>query len=229
MDLSNDPQTKLVFFHTFKTTNQTNSDNLFMQRNYQCYQYYYQSVYNYNLIFYGGTIRDGQNTMYFHVVSYLPVTNINLNMWGGISYSKSHAGRDMLGFSSRNGLVYDLYSIYFAAPFADDNTVNVGATDDVLAIASSYSYAKNQSYYYYMGSSRLYDTSDVVGDEIIIKKMGGYFCYAAGYSSGTTAITPMDSKYQHSYTSCWVPDVTVWENHLSVVYFLSIFLIMFCI
>ncbi len=38
-------------------------------------------------------------------------------MWGGYSYSPSHAARDMVGYESHNSKYYDLFSLIAAAPF----------------------------------------------------------------------------------------------------------------
>lgn len=54
----NTAETKNAFFHTFRIINQTDSDDLFMQRNPVCFIFFSQSYYNYNLVFYGGAIRD---------------------------------------------------------------------------------------------------------------------------------------------------------------------------
>lgn len=117
VDLSNDPMMKQVYFHTYKSANQTASDNLLMQRNIECFQFYYLNDYNYNLVFYGGVLRNNQDVLFMHVLSVLTNTKNVLNMWGGISFSMSHAGRDMIGFSSKSGINYDLFSLYQSAPF----------------------------------------------------------------------------------------------------------------
>lgn len=57
--LQADSRTKNAFFHTFRISTQTDSDDLFMQRNPQCMLFFYSTYYNYNLVFYGGTIRGG--------------------------------------------------------------------------------------------------------------------------------------------------------------------------
>jgi len=46
-------------------------------------------------------------------------------MWGGLSYSKDHASRDMVGFEPATGTVTDLFSLYATAPFEDVSS-NVG-------------------------------------------------------------------------------------------------------
>lgn len=116
-----------------------------MQRYVQCYQYYVGSSYNFNLIFYGGVVRGGQDTMFIHFLSFLTkdlVTIDNttkLNIWGALGFSKSHAARDMIGFSSGYGYTYDLYSLYASAPF-NDTSLNVNGTDDFIQSFSSNEY-----------------------------------------------------------------------------------------
>lgn len=42
-------------------------------------------------------------------------------MWAGISYSKDHVNRDMVGIDFMFGKVYDLYSLYASAPYEDES------------------------------------------------------------------------------------------------------------
>lgn len=136
--------TKLVYFQTYRaaTTQSYLTTGILMQRYYQCYQYYVNDDYNYNLIFYGGVVRGGQDVMYFHFLSYLSkdTTTVDtsglLNIWGGLSFSTSHAGRDMLGFSSGYGYTYDMYSLFAAAPY-NDTSININGTNDYTQTFSS--------------------------------------------------------------------------------------------
>ena len=73
--------------------------------------------------------------MFIHILSYLGSssavnTSATLNMWGGVGYSNSHSGRDMLGFSSTSDSVDDLYSLYFRAPYLDTAS-EINSTDNI--------------------------------------------------------------------------------------------------
>jgi hypothetical protein len=221
-NLATDSSTKLVFFQTFKSTSTTGfkTNGIFMQRYFQCFQYYVNTSYNYNLIFYGGVVRGGQNVMFIHFVSFLSLVDSSidttslLNMWGGLDFSSGHAGRDMVGFSSGYGSTYDLYSLYASAPF-NDTSININATNDFTQVFTSNDKGVISSFIV-AGGYRLYDTLDVQGDEIIRKKINYNFCFAVAYSTSTTvAIQPTD-KIKHNFVDCWNPNIIVWESFLSV-------------
>ena len=148
--------------------------------------------------------------MHFNFLSFLSSdgtdvqTASSLNMWGGMDYSTSHAGRDMIGFSA-NGFLYDLYSLYASAPF-NDTAENINGTFDIIQTYSSYS--GGLSHFIGVGGYRLYDTLDLNGDEIIRKKIDYQFCFASAYSVSNSQITPLD-KMMHDYVSCFAPDITV--------------------
>ncbi len=80
--------------------------------------------------------------MYFGFVSYLSddgvsvKTDASLNIWGGLSLSTTHANRDMIGFSSGYGYTYDLYSLYFGAPY-NDTATNINGTMDFTQLFTS--------------------------------------------------------------------------------------------
>jgi hypothetical protein len=217
LNLATDGGTKLVYFHTFKAAGTTvyTTSGIFMQRYYQCYQYYFNADYNYNLIFYGGVVRAGNNVMYIHFLSFLSKdattvdTSTKLNIWGGLGFSTSHASRDMVGFSSGYGYTYDLYSLYAAAPF-NDTSLNINGTDDYVQCFTSNEKSVIPTFIA-VGGYRNYDTMDTLGDEIIRKKINYKFCYAVAYSTSTTvAIQPTD-QVKHSFVDCWIPNITVWE------------------
>lgn len=159
-----------------------------MQRHVKCFQYYYLKYINVNLLFYGGTVRGGNNTMFFSVLSYLQdetgnFASIDLNAWIGISLAQSHAGRDMMAFLTKGTTVLDMYSLYYSAPYLDDSS-NVLGSNDVMLYADSLSYLSNNIQFFYWGTAvRKYDTGDIMGDEIIMKKMNSSFCFAVAYSS----------------------------------------------
>lgn len=148
--------------------------------------------------------------MHFNFLSFLSTdgnavsTEYTLNMWGGMDYSSSHAGRDMIGYSAL-GYLYDLFSLYASAPF-NDTSENINATFDITQTYSSYSGA--MSHFVGVGGYRYYETGDLNGDEIIRKKIDYQFCFASAYSFSTTQITPLD-KIIHDFTSCFAPDITV--------------------
>ena len=156
---------------TFQLASQTASDNLFMQRNVACSLFYYNQYYNYNLMFYGGVVRDSNDTLFVTVLSYLVdangsfPANVNLNVWIGITFSAyGHVGKDMIAFISDNYTTLDLHSIYYSAPFLDTSS-NVKGTSDVISIGDSSIYTNgNASHFYWSSASRKYDTGDVNGD-----------------------------------------------------------------
>jgi hypothetical protein len=206
-----------------------------MQRNVQCFQYYYKNYVNVNLFFYGGVIRGGNNTFFFNALSYLidsfgtmaTTTNNTLNMWIGISFATSHAGRDMIGFVSANSTIFDMYSLYYTAPFFD-SSANILGTVDVLQTGSSNTYlAGNNTFYYWCGGSRLYDTGDTMGDEALIKKVNMSICYAVGYntSGGTVPYSPALASNKHDYYSCFYPNIVVWETYVFLPFVMSLAII----
>jgi hypothetical protein len=167
--------------------------------------------------------------MHFNYLSFLSsdgqtVDKISkLNMWGGMGYSTSHAGRDMIGFSAL-GYLYDLYSLYASAPF-NDTSENINGTFNLIQTYSSYSGSLN--HFVGVGAYRAYDTTDIDGDEIIRKKIDYQFCFAAAYSVLSSQITPLD-KIIHEFVSCFKPDITVsgFNIALTVLLMLS-FLVIF--
>ena len=166
-----DDRSKNAFIMTFQLASQTASDNLFMQRNVACSLFYYNQYYNYNLMFYGGVVRDSNDTLFVTVLSYLVdangsfPANVNLNVWIGITFSAyGHVGKDMIAFISDNYTTLDLHSIYYSAPFLDTSS-NVKGTSDVISIGDSSIYTNgNASHFYWSSASRKYDTGDVNGD-----------------------------------------------------------------
>ena len=169
-DLSNGADTKNGFFHTFRPNNATScaSWNLFMQRFTECFMFFDVPHYIYSVIFYGGVLREGQDTMFIHVVSYKgdttgPDQTASLNMWSGVSYATSHSSKDMLSFTSLSNSVNDLYSLYYTAPFLDTAT-EINGTDNIKSKISSYDETVGVTFFNHAGGSRLYDTGDIYGD-----------------------------------------------------------------
>lgn len=224
-DLLTDSRSKNAFFMTFQLTNQTSSDNLFMQRNVACCLFYYKQYQNYNLIFYGGVVRGGNDTLFVHVLSYLydsnassipsNVTSLNLNVWIGISYSAyGHPGRDAMVFISDNYTTWDMYSLYYAAPYLD-TSLNILGTSDVIDTGDSNSHSSvNTSFFYWTGGSRKYVTGDTYGDEILMKKMNATMSYSIGYNPSTGPYSPLVAANKHNFTSSFYFNVAVWESHI---------------
>ena len=160
-------------------------------------------------------MRHGINTMYIAYVTFLSsdsgavATTSTLNLWAGVDFSNSHSSRDMIGFSSGYGYIYDLYSLYGSAPY-NDTANNINGTMDFDISFTSNTGAAALSYYAAAGGYRMYDTEDANGDEIIRKKINFNWCYAVAYSTGTTPIQPID-KVKHNFVTCWIPNVVVWE------------------
>jgi hypothetical protein len=99
--------------------------------------------------------------------------------WQGISFSKDHAYRDMIGVVLNSGTVTDLYSLYASAPYADTST-NVGGTSDVYLISSTgVINQKALSYAYITQFYRSYDTGDTFGDEVLMYKIENQYCLAS--------------------------------------------------
>ena len=220
-DLANGENTKQAFFHTFRANGQTSvpSTNLFMQRHVECSLHFHAPNYVYSLIFYGGVVRNGGDTMFIHFVSYLgndtaPNTTASLNMWAGLSYSTSHASKDMMAVSSLSSDIDDMYSLYYTAPYLD--TANeINGTSNFFSKVSSYDEAVGLTFFLHAGGSRLYDTGDTTADEIIRKKINSRFCYAEAYSDGTSAIKANERAYNHAYVMCWKPNIAIWQPHLT--------------
>lgn len=193
-NLATDTGSKLVFFQSFPPLGTIDqSSNIFMQRYFVCFQYYVGTNYNYNLVFYGGVVRHGVDTMYIGFVTFLSseggtvATTNTLNLWGGLDFSTSHSSRDMIGFSSGFGYLYDLYSLYGSAPY-NDTATNINGTMDLIVSFTSNTGASALSYSAAIGGYRLYDTGDAIGDEILRKKINFNWCYAVAYSTSTTPI-----------------------------------------
>ena len=113
--------------------------------------------------------------MFVHVLSYFldsnanlittaNITNLNLNGWIGISFSRSHATRDMIAWVLANSTIFDLYSLYYSAPYLD-TSIHVNGKDNILSLADSTAHTGgNNTHYFYGGIARLYITDDSFGD-----------------------------------------------------------------
>lgn len=120
-------------------------------------------------LFYSGYLRFSERIMIFSVVSF-SLNNMTFAGWTGISFSSSHAFRDMMGFILNDGTLYDLYSLIASAPF-DDTSSNIGGINDYTLMDSS---GKNDlgaiNNFYYNQFYRLYETQST-GDENILNKI----------------------------------------------------------
>eukprot|EP00919_Chromeraceae_sp_WS-2016_P052420 GHVR01124445.1.p1 GENE.GHVR01124445.1~~GHVR01124445.1.p1 ORF type:complete len:107 (-),score=3.30 GHVR01124445.1:690-1010(-) len=103
-------------------------------------------------------------------------------MWGGISFSQNHVTRDMIGYETTSDKIYDLYSLYAAAPY-EDTATNIQGTDDSILLSSS-SFQRNT--FHFTEFYRLYDTGDKVGDEKIRKKIKTKYCFTAYFSDDSS-------------------------------------------
>ena len=187
-----------------------------MQRNVGCALFYYKQYKNYNLLFYGGAMRGGNETMFITVLSYLvdndnnlpldpttKISTVNLNVWIGITFSQlGHPAKDAIVLISDNSTTADMFSIYYAAPYYDVSP-NILGTVDVIDNGDSNTYNQNKNvHYYWSGTSRKYVTGDNYGDENIIKKMNATISYSIGYNPSTGPYSPAVAANKHDfYTS----------------------------
>jgi len=162
--------------------------------------------------------------MFIHVLSFfmdpgtqtVVNTGVNLNGWIGISLSKSHATRDMAAFIIANSTIFDLYSLYYSAPYLDES-IHVEGTNDILSIADSAAHIGGKdTHYFYGGIARLYDTGDNFGDELIRKKMNNTYCYAISFLDQNNSFThsPLIASNLHTDYECFTSFVTLWEPKL---------------
>ena len=79
--------------------------------------------------------------------------------WQAISFSHSHAFRDMLGVVLNTGVLYDMFSLVASTPF-DDTSSNVDGLNDLILMGStgliSQTIVKN---YYETRFYRFYETT----------------------------------------------------------------------
>ncbi len=142
------------------------------QRFYSCHIYNNDIV---TLLFYGGVWRFSKKIIIFGSAIY-SLSGTKFAGWSGITYSSSHAFRDMMAYLPHTGTIYDLYSVMADAPYSDTST-NIGGTNDfTLLISSGFKDRSKINSFYFTQFYRLYDTGDRLGDEIIQYKMGNSFC-----------------------------------------------------
>jgi len=102
-----------------------------VQSHYHCILYKDKTVYIFE-----GAVDRGQLPHYFTGILTVDNNREPFNMWGGYSYSSSHAARDMMAYESNTKAFYDLYSLYAAAPFQDIAT-NINGEKNVVRIGNS--------------------------------------------------------------------------------------------
>ena len=108
--------------------------------------------------------------MYLGVVTYVSdginnssSTSVSLNMWGCLSFSRSHVNRDMIGFSTGSNQLFDMFSIYYKPPLLD-STTRIKGVSNLVVTSSTYELGSTAPYYYAINGYRRYDTSDFNGD-----------------------------------------------------------------
>jgi hypothetical protein len=128
-----------------------------MPHNVECVVY--QSNYV-SLLFYGGVIRFSTQIMIFGFVN-LAIDGTSFGSWQGLSFSQSHAFRDMVGFLPHSGTIYDLFSLVADAPY-DDTSTNVGGINDYTLMQSTGSDQQSAiKAYYYTQFYRYFETTSL--------------------------------------------------------------------
>jgi|688.fasta_scaffold165958_2 hypothetical protein len=115
--------------------------------------------------------------MFFAILTYASNTTDKLNMWGGISYSRDHASRDMFCYST-DGSNFDAISL-IAGPVYKDIATNIGGADDAEIVDNYYSERLKQSYVYFIQYHRPYETKNKNGDERLFRKTYAEYAFAA--------------------------------------------------
>ena len=78
-------------------------------------------------------------------------------MWGCLSFSRSHASRDMICYSDAESSLYDMFSLYYTSPFLDTSK-NINGTQDVSLLSVSSSPVA--AYFHFVSGFRPFDTND---------------------------------------------------------------------
>ena len=147
---------KSNYVNTFPTHLNVPISSIIMPHNFQCVVYNSQIA---TLIFYGGFYRISTPVMIYSLVTYSFDQTTTFGAWQGISFSKSHAFRDMMAVILNTGELIDLYSLIASAPY-DDTSTNINGVNDWVLIKSSGQIAKNNISWAYLSSFyRYYETS----------------------------------------------------------------------
>lgn len=158
--------------------------------------------------------------MFFHVLSFFAFQNTsvaigsNLNGYIGVSWSRDHGNRDMAAFITANSTLFDLFSLYYNAPYLDES-IHIVGTSDILSVTDSAMYTGGaDSHYFYGGFARLYDTYDSFGDQMIRKKMNNTFCIAVGFHNLNNSFpySPLLATNTHLDHGCFTSFVVLWED-----------------
>ena len=145
-----------------------------MPQHFECFVY--NNIYA-TMLFYGGVIRFSTEIMIFSLVT-MALDSSYFTAWQAISFSKSHAFRDMVGIITHTGTLYDMYSLIADTPY-DDTSANIGGLNDYTLMYSSGTLSQsNVTFYYYNQFYRFYSTGSA-GDEDIILKINNKYCIAS--------------------------------------------------
>jgi len=137
----------------------------------------------------------------------------NMNGYIGLSLSMDHGDRDMYAFITANSTIFDMYSLYYSAPYLDES-INIKGTTDIITLTDSASHTLGlNSHYFYGGIARLYDTGDAFGDELIRKKMNNTYCIAVGFHNlnNNFPYSPLLPENEHIDYGCFTSFVDLWE------------------
>ena len=124
----------------------------------------------------------------------------------------------MAAFITANSSLFDLFSLYYYAPYLDES-IQIKGTDHLLTITESALYTGGaNSHYFYGGFARLYDSFDSFGDELIRKKMNNTYCIAVGFHdlNNSFPYSPILPANKHLDTGCFTSTVVLWEVALMV-------------
>ena len=130
-------------------------------------------------IFYGGALRNNEYYLFTAILTYHHDESQMLNMWGGFACSCDHANRDMFCYDT-DGNAFDAISL-IAGPVYKDIAPNIGGVDDAELVDNFYSERYTNYYMYFIQYHRPYTTDNDIGDEKIMKKIYGKFCYVANF------------------------------------------------
>ena len=89
-------------------------------------------------------------------------------MWGGFLYSKSHVNRDGLCFSTHDGKVIDIVSLFASGMYADTEKSYSGilyGEENIEILSNSYRKEEPNFKFYFLQYYRKYSTTDFTGDE----------------------------------------------------------------
>ena len=109
------------------------------------------------MLFYGGILRFSTPIMVMSFVTY-SMDQTAFAGWQGLSYSSSHAFRDMVGYIFHTGTIYDMFSLLADTPYDDTSTNINGINDFTLAYSSGFLGRDNITFIYETQIYRFYET-----------------------------------------------------------------------